>query len=215
MRFCRGDILRGAVLGLVCTAAAAIIAIPLLVWDSERAPEFFGAFTAAIVAAVAVILGAFYQHDLTRQRDEERRRRKQYVQAIDLCFWLDHAASELEFIADTLVEMSHHLKETGAFSLDWTQQHYREVVSAEFMNELPARAKSAAQLPWSVAEPVAKSLYQTFMHVERLHWRRGISDAQTITAAHIAAHAQIVRAEAARLRSAQQLLSEHTRATPT
>lgn len=202
---------QGAAIGLLCAAAIVVIAVPFLVLGSQRAPEFFGAFVAALVAAVAVIIAAYYQATLTRQRDEELRRREQYAQAVDLCCWLDHAMSELEFIAGTLVGISQRLSNEGATSLDWNQQRYREVVSADFMRELPARAKSAAQLPWSVAEPVAKSLYQTFMRVERLHWRQGIPDTQAITTAHLAGHEKIVRVEVERIRAAQQLLSDYAR----
>jgi hypothetical protein len=214
MRNLQSDFVRGAAIGMLCAAAIAVVAIPILVWGREGAPEFFGAFAAAIVAAIAVVTGAYYQASLTRQRDEEIRRQEQYAQAVDLCFWLDHAVSELEFIADTLAGISRHLEKEGASSLEWTQQRYREVVSAEFMNELPARAKSASRLPLPMAEPVAKALYKTFMRVERLHWRRGIPDGQIVTAIHIAEHEKVVRTEGERLRSAQQILSEFSRTAP-
>lgn len=214
MRLNKADVVRGAAIGLLCAAAIVVVAVPYLVLGSQHAPEFFGSFVAALVAAIAVIIAAYYQSTLTRQRDEEQHRREQYATAVDLCCWLDHAASELEFIADTLAGMSRRLIEDGASDLDWTQQQYREVVSAEFMCELPARAKCAALLPWSVAEPVARAIYKTFMRVERLHWRRGIPDNQTVTASHVAEHEQIVRTEAARLRAAQQALSEYTLSAP-
>jgi len=212
MLFGRGDVVRGGAIGLVCAAAGAVVAIPFLVWGSGKAPEFFGAFTAAIVAAVAVVLGAYYQAALTRQRDDNIRRYEQHAQAVDLCCWLDHAVSEMEFIANLLTTMGQHLEQEGKASLDWTVERYRDVVTAEFMNEMYARAKDAAHLPFSIAEAVSRSLYQSFMRVERLHWQRGVPSTFVVNSAFIAEHEQIVRKEAERLREAQALLSSYIRA---
>ena len=102
MRIGRNKPLRGFGTALVGAAVGAVILVPFLLWGSGRAPEFFGAFTAAIVAAIAVVLGAYYQADLTRQRDNELRRQAQIAEATDLCFWLEYAANEMDFIAEAL-----------------------------------------------------------------------------------------------------------------
>jgi hypothetical protein len=207
MRIRQSEFVRGAATGLFCAIGIALVLIPVLVWGRERAPEFFGAFVAAIVAAIAVVLGAFYQASLTRQRDDEIRKQEQHANAVDLVCWLDHAVSEMEFIADLLAKMSEHLEREGKTNLDWTANRYRAVVTAEFMNEIYARAKSAARLPSPVAEAVSRSLYQSFMRVERLHWQRGIPDTFVADIAHITKHEKLVRTEADRLREAQELLS--------
>jgi hypothetical protein len=115
----------------------------------------------------------------------------------------------MEFIADTLAGMCRHVEEEGKSTLHLTSDQYRDVITSEFMNELVSRAKAATQLPLPVAEPLANALYKTFMRVERLHWRRGISDTMTLTSAHVADHELVVRIEVERLRNAQMALKDY------
>jgi hypothetical protein len=61
MKNIRSDIIRGAAIGLGISASGVVFIFPFLIWKSNQAPEYFGAFIAAIVAAVAVIVGAHYQ----------------------------------------------------------------------------------------------------------------------------------------------------------
>jgi hypothetical protein len=202
-------LLRGAAIGGVCAAGTAVIAIPILLWGSERAPEFYGAFTAAIVAAVAVVLGAYYQAFLVRRRDDELRKHEQFAEATDLCYWLDHAAVEMDFIANVLLGIGQHLSQEGQSTLDWPPDRYSEVVTSQFMNDLLARARAASRLPKEIAGPVAQVLYRSFTAIDRVHRLRGVPDAFRATADHVAKHEELARFEADRLRAARRLLEAH------
>ena len=76
--------LRNLAAGAVWAGVGFAAAIPLLIWGSDKAPEFYGAFTAAIVAAIAVILGAYYQAELARRRDDAIAKQLQIAEATDL-----------------------------------------------------------------------------------------------------------------------------------
>lgn len=142
-------------MGLAFAAVASVVVIPLLLWGSDRAPGYFGAFTAAIVAAIAVVLGAFYQADLVRRRDEDLRRRSQIAETIDLYFWLGHASREMEFVAGLLEKMHTQLIDGNIAQVRMPVEQFREMVSAHFMEELLSRAQVASRLPFDIASPVS------------------------------------------------------------
>jgi hypothetical protein len=59
---------------VIAGAIAIVTAVSFLIWGTTQAPAFYGAVTAAIVAASAVIAGAHYQAALVRRRDDELRK---------------------------------------------------------------------------------------------------------------------------------------------
>lgn len=209
MRAIQNNLVLGAGIGFVCAAGAAMFVIPYLLWGHEHAPEFFGSFLAAIVAAVAVVLGAYYQAALTRKRDEQLRQQDQLADAVDLCHWLSHAATEMEFVADVLLGIGQHLSQERQTSLDWPLERYREVVSAQFMNELLGRAKTASRLPSNLAGPVSQVLYASFTVADRVYRLRGVPDQFRATADHIAKHEALARKMAGKLNACHEMLLTH------
>jgi hypothetical protein len=173
MTISQTDVVRGAAIGLSLAAGVGVVAIPLLVWGSEHSPDFFGAFAAAIVAAVAVVLGAYYQASLNRQRDDELRKRDQTAEIVEMYFWLGHAAREMEFIASVLSKMHSRLAENARYQLQMPVEQFREMISAHFMDELLLRAKAASKLPFDLASPLVHVLYGTFSEADRIYRLRG------------------------------------------
>ena len=182
-------------------------AVPFLLWGNEKAPEFYGAFMAAIVAAIAVVLGAHYQAELTRRRDDEIAREERIAEAMDLYLWLEHAIGELEFIGKILNEFHSRLVEHGANNhLDLSLERYREVVSSKFMDELRDRAKAAAKLSPIIGILVAPALYDTFLAVDRVYRFRGASQDAKFDLKQIERHLVVTNARIAKLRDAQEAI---------
>jgi hypothetical protein len=194
---------------IISIAIIIVIVVSILIWRSNQAPVFYGTITAAIVAASAVIAGAHYQATLTRRRDEELRRQEQFAEAVDLCHWLEHAVIEMDFISSVLLGIGDHLVNQSKPQLDWPLEQYREVVSAQFMNELPARAKMASRLPNDIARPVAHALYRTYSIVDRIHRLRGVPDSFRATADHVSRHQELAFFEVKHLRDAHDLVEKY------
>lgn len=169
------QLLRYLASGAVWAALGFAAVIPFLLWGSDKAPEFYGSFVAAIVAAVAVVLGAYYQAELSRRRDDEILKQTQIAQATDLFLWLEHAIGEMEFIARVLSGIRDSLANKGETSLDMPIEQYREVVSSQFMEELRDRAKTAARLSPALGIIVAPILCDTFLAIDRVYRFRGSS----------------------------------------
>lgn len=187
---------------------AVIVALPFLVWGTGKAPEFYGAFTAAIVAAVAVIAGAYYQAKLTRDRDEAIRRREALADAVELCYWLEHAADETGFIASILEEWLEHKQGTGEEFRPPLDQ-LRQILTAPFMQDLPTRARAAARLPPDVCDFVSATLYKTLAAVDRIYLFRGASKDFLPTAEQLRKHLSITRHREEKLRVAHNLLLDY------
>jgi len=193
--------LRTLAAGAVWAAAGLAAAIPLFVWGSDKAPEFYGAFTAAIVAAVAVVLGAYYQAELTRRRDDQIAQQDRIAGATDLFLWLEHAIGEMNFIAKILESFRDGLSQEG--KLDMPLDQYGEVVSSQFMEELRDRAKSCARLSPVLAIMVAPALYDTFLAVDRIYRFRGIVGDAQLDRKQIERHVLVTRRRIAKLEEAQ------------
>jgi hypothetical protein len=175
-RMGRITLLQYLVASAVWVAVGIAVALPLYIWGSDKAPEFYGAFTAAIVAAIAVILGSYYQAELARKRDAALYEQERTASALDLLFWIENAADEMNFIAEILTGMRDRIAQApNDPELDMPLERFRESVSAKFMNELPARAHEASQLPAGLAEPVTRTLYQTSRTADRIWHLRGAS----------------------------------------
>lgn len=145
-------------------AAAFFFAAPGI----DKAPEFFGAFAAAIIAAAALIIATFYQNDLNRRRDQDARDRDRTASAIDLCFWLNHCDYELEFIANTLAGIQEHLMAQGQTHSSLPMETFRTVISPRFFDDLIKRAKQAAELPAEIAGAITRDLYKTSTISDRI-----------------------------------------------
>ncbi|MEI9991866.1 MAG: hypothetical protein WDM86_17745 [Rhizomicrobium sp.] len=195
----------GSTLAALCVAAA----IPIALWGSDKAPEFYGAFTAAIVAAVAVVLGAYYQDELTRRRDDILRKQDATAEAIDLCFWLEHAANEVEFIANLLAKTREHLVADDASRLEMPIEQFREVMSAKFFAELLPRAKMAAHLPAEIAGTVVQAIYRTFHVADRILMLRGASNGFHPTLEQIDSYLLILDRRSKKLHEAATLIEDH------
>lgn len=193
--------LRTLAAGAVWAAVGLAAAIPLFLWGSDKAPEFYGSFTAAIVAAIAVVLGAHYQAELTRRRDDEIARRERTAEATDLLLWLEHAIGEMNFIAQVLERLRDSSGEEGKLNMPLAQ--YREVVSPQFMEELKDRAKSCARLSPILAALVAPALYDTFLTVDRIYRFRGASEKAQFDRTQIEQHILVTKRRIEKLEEAQ------------
>jgi hypothetical protein len=198
--------LRNLATGAVWAALGLAATIPFLVWGSERAPEFFGAFTAAIVAAIAVVLGAYYQAELTRRRDDEIARRKQIAKATDLFLWLGHAIREMSFIANFLHSVRERQK--AGFGFDISIDRYREIVSAPFMEELRERARESGRLSPMLGAIVAPVLYDTFQIVDRIYHFRGALPADKFDPDGVEQHHAVTLRRVEKLRQARTAVGD-------
>ncbi len=203
----RADLFRSAVTGAMWATLTVAAAIPLFIWGSDNAQEFYGAFTAAIVAAIAVILGAYYQSEFTRRRDDTIRKQNQLAEATELYYWLEHAALEMEFIATVLERMRSDLADKREKAIAMPLEQFREVVSAKFMSELRDRAAIAARLP--VGGFVARVLYKTFSAVDRVYLFRGATDSYQQSTEQFENHIDITRRRITQLREAAASIREY------
>jgi len=165
----------------VCSAGLAIgYAIgTLLPLDSESAPEFYGAFSAAFIAAAGLIFVTYFSDSLTNKRDEKLRADDRKSEAIDLCFWLEHCDHELEFVESALTRIREKLSLEGKTAVPIPLNQFKEVISSHFYGELLERAKAASRLTPEIAGLVAGDLYKTFTVVDRLFLlRQATSDYQ-------------------------------------
>jgi hypothetical protein len=166
------------VLAIGAVAAAIVVAalIPFIIWGTEKAPEFYDAFTAAIVAAIAVVLGTLYQSELTRKRDETMRLQALKADFLDLYFWLRHAGSELNLMADAL-KLMREKSSAGEFRPEeMSLEQFRGVLSVTFFDDLRSQTRVASQLPPGLAEKVTVPLYKTFAIYDRLFRLRGVRE---------------------------------------
>jgi hypothetical protein len=205
----QSPIVRSVAPSLIWVAVGIAVALPLYIWGSDKAPEFYGAFVAAIVAAVAVILGSYYQAELTRRRDDVLREQDKIACAVDLYFWMENAADEMDFIASMLDRMQDRLVSSGEEQLSMPLGQFREIVTARFMDELLARARIASRMPPSIAAPITKTLYLTFRAVDRVYHYRGAVEHYKPGQKQLEQQIFISRARADRLREACDLLGSY------
>ncbi len=194
---------RNLATGAVWVALGVAVVLPFLFWGTEKASEFFGAFTAAIVAAIAVIAGTYYQAELTRRRDNAILERDRVAEATDLFLWLEHAIDEMEFIASLLGRFRDNMGKSVDEKLDIPLEQYREVVSAHFMREIQDRAKTAARLSPELGLSVTPILYGTFRAVDRVYQFRGASNNFQPTREQVERHLTITGHRIEKLRDAQ------------
>jgi hypothetical protein len=197
---------RSLAAGAVWAAVGLAAVVPFLLWGNDKAPEFYGAFMAAIVAAIAVVLGAYYQAELTRRRDDALAREARIAEAMDLFLWIENAIGEMEFIGEMLNRFSKRLKEDSADKLDLSLERYREIVSSKFMEELRDRAKSASRLSPIIGVLVAPILYDTFLAADRIYRFRGASLDAKFSPEQIERHILVTSARIVKLKDAQEAI---------
>lgn len=197
------QLLRDLASGAVWAALGFAGVIPFLLWGSDKAPEFYGSFVAAIVAAIAVVLGAYYQAELSRRRDDEILKQTQIAEATDLFLWLEHAIGEMKFIATMLDGFNRDLAARKETSLNMPVEQYREVVSSQFMEELKERAKMVARLSPTLGIIGAPALYDTFLAIDRVYRFRGASPGFKPSIQNIEQHLFITNRRITKLLEAQ------------
>ncbi|HEY4943079.1 MAG TPA: hypothetical protein VII56_16740 [Rhizomicrobium sp.] len=199
-------LLRSAIIGITIALVLSTIALPLAVWGTKDAPAFYGAFAAAIVAAIAVIMGSYYQNALSTQREQRLQKRVQISEAVDLSFWLRHAAEEMKFISLVLkgVQDRDSSSQTSAPEVSLTQ--FREIVSANFFGELQKRASDAAKLPPEIAKQVSRVIYSTFTVADRILALRGAVDSFHPSFDQIGQYILIANRRSDELRAAAQII---------
>jgi hypothetical protein len=199
---------RYLVAGLALATLGLAGAVPIVFRGVSGAPEFYGAFTAAIVAAIAVVLGAYYQSELTRRRDDALLKQERITEAIDLCYWLNHASSEMEFIALILAQTRTWLTENGKTQVEMPLSQFREVVSSKFFEELLPKAKAAARLPAEISAMVSREIYSTFQAADRILLLRGASDSFRPTVDQLDKYLVVANRRCERLRDAFQAIEK-------
>jgi hypothetical protein len=197
------------IVGLVVVASLFAVTMPVLVWGSDKAPEFFGAFTAAIVAAVAVIIATYYQADLTRRRDALLKKEEEISDAVDLCFWLEHAANEMDFIARTLGGIRGNLIASGKTHIEMPTGQLREITSAKFFDELLSRAQAAARLPKEISRQIVRTIYATLTVSDRMLMLRGATDDFRPSIENIDRYLFVLGRRTQEFRSAAVLIENH------
>jgi hypothetical protein len=195
--------LRNLASSLVWAALAVAALIPILLWGSDKAPDFYAPFVAALVAAIAVILGAYYQAELARRRDDESAKHKTIAEATDLYLWLGYAESEMELIEAVLLNLREYVASRDGAKLDLSVTQYRELVSSQFMDEIRDRAKVAARLSPGLGAVVAPILYDTFQATARVYRLPQSATVANYGPAQIERHASITKRRIEKLKEAR------------
>ena len=142
----------------VAGAAFGLALLPFLVAGTEKAAEFYGSFAAAIVAAIAVILGASYQAHLARKRDEELRIADLVSTATEVFLWLERCITELERAAYRLDEFAKRSEAGAASTVPMTYEYFRihfMPIDAKDANEkLSLLSKFPIELALSVSSAI-------------------------------------------------------------
>lgn len=151
-----------------CLALGFSTATALTFWHSDKWPAFFGTLTAALIAGIVLIFGHYYQDQLARKRDRDALMRQRDVEAIDMCFWLQHCDHELEFIEGALSHIRDRLQSEEKPSLEIPLETFREVITPAFYRDLLDRAKAAAKLAPEISGLISSDLYKTFTTSDRI-----------------------------------------------
>ncbi len=197
-------LLTAAIMGLVAGLALSIVALPIFIWGAKDAPSFYGSFAAAIVAAIAVILGSSYQHHLDSQREEHQREQDQIGIAIELSFWLRHAANEMTFVSSVLERMEEFLRSKPDEPPSLTLEQFRDIVTPHFFDELRAKARDGAKLPHELSRDVSRVIYATYTITDRILALRGAAASYRPTAEALSEYAKVTKTRAEQLVMAAQ-----------
>ena len=197
-----GALLAGAAIGFALATA-------LTFWKSNNSPQFFGALTASLIAAAALVFGAFCNDFLARKRDEDARIRERIAAAIDLHFWLEHCAEELNFIASALERLQKRLIQGNKSTIDISIDQFKEVIASHFYNELLDRAKEASMLPPEMAGFIAAEIYKVFTTFDRLYSFKHASDKFLPSTDQVGQYAAVTISHKEKLQRASILLEQY------
>ena len=201
--------LRSIIFGTACATLGFAASFPLVVWQSDKAPEFYGAFYAAIIAAAALLFGTYFQDNLAKRRDEDQRTKDRIANALGLRFWLSHSVHELEFIAGVLERMKSRMTSQGTSNISMPLDQFREGVTSQFFDELLPRAKQAALLPPNIAGQITRDIYETFTATDRIFRLRGASSDFRPSADDIEQYLFLLNVRTAKFRRAADLVEEY------
>jgi len=196
----------------ICVAGAALgfaLAFAISFWNSDKSAEFFGAFAAAFIAAAALIFGAVTQDHLERKREDDLRQQKLIANALDLCFWLDHAGQELDVILRVLREAREELLADDKTNLEMPLNQFREAVTSHFFGDILQHAKSASQLPPALASIVTRDLYRAYTTSDRIFILRGASNTFRPSVDNLSSYIMLVESLRGKFRRSTVLVEEH------
>jgi len=138
--------------------SACVLILPFVLWNTEKAAEFFGAFSAAIVAAISILVAAAYQADLTRKRDDALRQADLISEAKLLFLWLDSCITRLERNVYRLDAFADAVRDGKRPQVEQTfgnfRMHFFPIPSDEAIARLPALAKFPIDLALSVQSAI-------------------------------------------------------------
>jgi hypothetical protein len=136
----------------------ALVFLPFAVAGTDKAAEFYGAFAAAIVAAIAVILGASYQAHLTRRRDDEVRVAELVVAAKEIFLWLDKSIFELERAYGRLDEFAARMKLGASPQFPSTYENFRVFFMPISPEEAEAKMVLLSKFPIDLALSISSAI---------------------------------------------------------
>lgn len=151
---------------VVVPAAAAVfglVMVPFAVANTDHAAQFYGALVAAFVAAGAVVGGAFYQAELTRQRDNRFAERETLIDAIELFGFLDYYLRRTRILKNQFSSLRFEIEVgANAAETDFTALTYGDlqkyVISTDVEGWRENLAK-ASRLPGDMARKLILSIY--------------------------------------------------------
>jgi hypothetical protein len=190
-------------------AAGFAIATLVKFQGTDNSPQFYGAFAASLVAAIALIGGAFFNDSLSRSREEETRTRDRIAGAIDLHFWMDHCAAELDFIASALARLHAKLVSENKSAVDFSLNQFKDMISSHFYDELLDRAKSASKLPPEIAGFVTSEIYKAFTTADRILGLNHASEKFLPSTQQIDQYAKLVSMQKEKLKRTNSLVGEY------
>jgi hypothetical protein len=157
---------------VVLTLAAAvlgIIFIPFAIWDTDHAAQFFGSFSAAIVAAIAVIGTTTLQAHFARQQRKEVRREDMLAEALELYAWMFGLAVDIGMVEKIL-----HSRRSSTPSM--TVAEYRQNLPLDVRVRLRNRLVIASRLPQPYGHQVVDLLHKVDSVIDTISYMLLLSD---------------------------------------
>lgn len=197
-----GILLAGMALGFAAATAVSF-------WGKPNSPQFYGALSASLIAAAGLIFNSIYNDFSIRRRDAEATTREKTAAAIDLHFWLDHCATELDFIASALARLHKKLTSENKPTIDFSLEQFKEMLSSHFYEELLDRAKAASKLPPEMAGFIASKIYEAHTTADRIFGMNHASERFLPPTEQVDQYAKLVYMQKDKLKHANSLLGEY------
>jgi len=138
----------------ISVATLGLVFVPIFVWGTDHAAEFYGAFVAAIVAAGAVVGTTFLQARLASRERTALRKEEALIYALDTYVWLSKLISVFAFYETVVGNLL-----TNDPKFQMTASQLRSNINIEVRNELCARTPLAAKLPGKTGHQLLNDLY--------------------------------------------------------